>query len=300
MKEDYIKRINKALAFIDANLHTELSLEIISKTSFYSPFHLHRIFKAITGETLNAYITRKRIERSAILLLQKRELPIAEIAQLNGFKSDSVFSRTFKKIYGQSPKEFRKYNQNNFSKISKIKSKNGKTGYITEGYLYNIEQLKNWINMNAKTEIKEMPGKDVAYVTHIGEQGIENAFNQLIKWAAPKGLLNGNESQLCRIFHDSFKITDADKVRMSIGVLLDKAIKPEGEIGITKLKKGKYLTGRFEIEPKDFGKSWESLFILMGEKGYKKADGHPYEVYYNNPQEHPEKKCIVDLCIPIE
>jgi AraC family transcriptional regulator len=38
----------------------------------------------------------------------------------------------------------------------------------------------------------------------------------------------------------------------------------------------------------------------MNENGYKKADQNPFEIIYNNYNEHPEKKCIVDLCIPIE
>jgi len=66
MKEDYIKRINNVLLFIDQNLDQELNLEYIAKIGNYSPFHFHRIFKAITNETINEYITRKRIEKNSL------------------------------------------------------------------------------------------------------------------------------------------------------------------------------------------------------------------------------------------
>ena len=66
MKEDYIKRINNVLLFIDQHLDQELNLETIAKIGNYSPFHLHRIFKAITNETINEYITRKRIEKNSL------------------------------------------------------------------------------------------------------------------------------------------------------------------------------------------------------------------------------------------
>jgi AraC family transcriptional regulator len=300
MQEEYIKRINKVLTYIDENLDKELSLQTISNIAFYSSFHLHRLFKAITNETLNSYITRKRIERTAMMLIHNKEFIITEIADKYGFKNDSTFSRTFKKIYGQSPSEFRKSNADNFSKISKVNSNNGKANFITEEYICNINNLKNWIKMNAKIEIKEMPKKNLAYVTQLGVNGIDNAFQRVIKWATPKELLVKSNTNVCRVFHDSFRVTDADKVRMSIGILTDQEITVDGEVGLTTIEKGKNIVGHFIIEPKEFEKSWNSLFIWMNENGYKKTDRYPFEIYHNNFNEHPEKKCIVDLYIPIE
>ena len=300
MQEEYIKRINKVLTFIDENLDTDLSLQTISSIAYYSPFHLHRLFKAITNETLNAYIIRKRIERTAMMLIHNKEYSIADIADKYGFQNDSTFSRTFKKIYRQSPTEFRKSNLGNFSKISKVNSNNGKENFISEEYLCNINNLKNWIKMNAKIEITEMPKMNLAYVTQIGVNGIDNAFQRIVKWATPKGLLEKTNTNVCRVFHDSFKVTDADKVRMSIGILTNQELTVDGEVGLTTIENGKNIVGHFVIEPSEFEKSWDSLFIWMNENGYKKADRNPFEIYHNNFNEHPEKKCIVDLHIPIE
>ena len=50
--KDYIKRVNKALKYIDLHLNSDmLSLEAISRVALFSPFHFHRIFKIIVGET---------------------------------------------------------------------------------------------------------------------------------------------------------------------------------------------------------------------------------------------------------
>lgn len=297
MNQDYIKRINNVLAYIDENLATDLSLESISKIAFYSPFHLHRLFRAITNEPLNVYINRKRIEKSAILLIHNPELSISEIALQNGFNSNSSFARSFKKHYAQSPTEFRNTNLNNFSKIGKPDSKNGKVDFITEIYLCNINNLKNWITMNATIEIKTFPQMNLAYIIHIGVDGVENTFHKIMKWAIPKGLLK--DGNIVRMFHDSFKITDADKVRMSVGITVNETVKVDGEVGLTNIKAGKYIVGRFEILVPEFEKSWNGLFIWMNENGYQKAEGNPFEIYHNNPSEHPENKCIVDLCIPV-
>lgn len=300
MPEDYLKRLNKVLSFIDKNLDGDLSLEKIARLAYYSPFHLHRLFKAVTNETLNVYVTRKRIERAALLLIHHQEMSLSEIADKFGFKSDSVFSRTFKKIYGQSPRAFRKANASNFSKISKVNSNNGPISFITEAYLYNITHLKNWLNMNAKIEIKEMPTLHLAYLTHIGINNIDQAFQRIIKWATPKGILTQAETNVCRVFHDSFKVTDAQHVRMSIGILSPNHFVADKAVDFCTLEKSKTIVGHFLIEPFAFEKAWNSLFIWMNTNGYQKAEANPFEIYYNNYMEHPDKKCIVDLCIPIQ
>jgi AraC family transcriptional regulator len=300
MNEVYIQRINKVLAYIDAHLDADLSLKTVADIAHYSPFHLHRLFKAVINEPLNAYIVRKRIERTAMMLIHDKSSSIADVADKYGFGNDASFSRTFKKFYGQSPSAFRKTNSGNFGKIGKANSNNGKNSFITEEYICNIKNLKNWITMNAKIEISELPKMSLAYVTQIGVEGIEKAFQQIIKWAGSKGVLANADTHICRVFHDSFKVTDADKVRMSIGVVSPEEIKVDGEIGLSAIEAGKTIVGHFEIEPREFEKAWDSLFIWMNENGYKKVERFPFEIYHNNYKDHPEKKCIVDLCIPVE
>lgn len=298
MNEDYIKRINTILQFIDENLDSVLSLETVANVGFYSPFHFHRIFKAITNETLNSYITRKRIEKSASILLHQKNVSITELSLQYGFNSNSSFTRTFKKFYGISPSEFRK-SKPKYSKIRQVESKNGQEKSNFEEYICNINNLINWIKMNAKIEIKEMPKLELAFITQIGHIGLENAYAKLIQWAAPKGLLT-EDSKMATIYHDSYKITEPEKVRMSACLVLKEKTEVSGEIGLTTIEKGKFIVGHFEIRIQEFEKSWTGLFIWMNENGYKKADRNPFEIYNNNFNEHPEKKAIVDFYIPIE
>lgn len=299
MHQDYIKRINRILVFIDHSIGEELSLEKVAAVGHYSPFHLHRIFKEITNETLNAYITRKRIEKAAAMLMHRKELTIAEIYGQIGFASNSSFTRTFKKYYGVSPTAFKNLSLDEFSKIGKTNSKNGQESGVLADYLYKMKELNNWINSNATIEIKEVPKLDLAFITQIGVEGLPAAFNRLVKWAIPKGLMQSDDFKLGRIYHDSFKITAPEKVRMSVFLTLKEPVDVSGEIGLTSIEAGKYIVGSFVIEPKDFGQAWSGLYNWMNEKGYQKADRNPFEIYHNNFNEHPEKKCIVDLYIPI-
>jgi len=300
VSEEYIGRINTILRFIDNNLDNQLSLEKIAEKASYSPFHFHRIFKAITGEPLNAYIIRKRIEKTAGILIRQKGVSVSELSLQYGFSSNSSFTRAFKKVYGISPSEFRKLSPGKYSKICKVESKNGQENQIFEKYICNINNQITWIKMNAKIEIKEFLETDIAYVTQIGVEGIEQAFDKVLRWGRSKGMLENSNTKIARIFHDSFKITDPDKVRMSICMFLDKEMKAEGEIGMDSIAGGKHIVSRFEITVEEFEKSWSGLFIWMNENGYQKSAHDPFEIYHNNFNDHPEKKCIVDFCIPIK
>lgn len=298
-RPEYIRRINKALRFIDEHLDDELSLEKISSIACYSPFHFHRLFKAITDETLNTYISRRRIEKAASVLMHRGDISVSALSLQLGFNSNSSFTRAFKKFYGISPSEFRNQQPDRHSKIRQTESKNGQGNDLFEKYICNIENLKNWIAMNANINIKDTPELKLASITQIGVNGMEQAFERLIRWATPKGLIQNPEAKLVRVFHDSFKVTSPDKVRMTIGLITDESFEAKGEIHETILKPSKSIFARFEITPDGFEKAWSGLFIWMNENGYKKADDHPFEIYHNDFRKHPEGKCIVDFYIPV-
>lgn len=295
----YTIRLNKVFQFIEDNLDSNLSLEIVAQIAAFSPFHFHRIFKHITGETLNDYITRLRVEKAASTLIHRRDTSIKELSLQNGFTNNSSFTRTFKKFYGISPTNFRKQNLYKYSKIRQVDSKNGQNFASYDQYICIINNLKQWIKMNATIEVKHIPKLQLAYITCIGSQNLESAYQKLIKWATPKGLMNEN-TKMVTVYHDSFKVTQASKVRMSASIVIDKQIDFDGGIGLTSVGGSKYIVGNFKIGVHEFEKSWTGLFIWMNDNGYRKAEEHPFEIYHNNFNEHPEKKCIVDFYIPIE
>ncbi len=65
---EYEKRVNRAIDHVRAHLGEPLKLADLARVAAFSPFHFHRIFRALTGETLSAYVQRQRLERAAGLL----------------------------------------------------------------------------------------------------------------------------------------------------------------------------------------------------------------------------------------
>ncbi|MEM8893190.1 MAG: AraC family transcriptional regulator [Bacteroidota bacterium] len=293
---DYKARLNRVFQYIDDHLNTDLSLEVMAEVAAFSPFHFHRIFKQMTDETLNEFINRRRIEKAALDLIHK-DFTVAEIFIKHGFNDKSSFSRAFKKFYGVSPSDFRKEHRYKVGKIGQLNSKIGQPAEEVEKYICIIDNLKNWIAMNASIEIKTLPGMHLAYVSCMGPQNMASAYQTLIRWAVPKGLLENGK--LITIYHDSYKVTAAHKVRMSACLSLDMSMKAEGEIGMRAFDEGRFIVARFEIGLHEYEKSWTGLFIWMNENGYQKADREPIEIYHNDFNQHPKKKAIVDFCIPV-
>ncbi|MFY0630127.1 MAG: GyrI-like domain-containing protein [Flavobacteriaceae bacterium] len=154
--------------------------------------------------------------------------------------------------------------------------------------------------MNAKTEVKIVEPLELAYISHVGKVDlIGNVYNDLVRWATPKGLMTQENLRMVTIYHDSPKITDPDHLRISVCMVLNSSTTVEGQVGLRTLDAGKCIVSRFEITPFEFQQAWESNFVWMSENGYKKGDKDPFEIFHNNYLDHPEQKFIVDLCIPI-
>jgi AraC family transcriptional regulator len=298
--EEHKKRIIKAIAYIDNNLDADLSLEKMAGIGMYSPFHFHRIFKLITGETLQNYIIRKRIEKSAFYLAVKKNIELKELYLDLGFSNHSVFSKTFKKYYGIAPTAFRNSAPETFHKILQIQSKNGQMDTVFSQYICSIENLLNWTKMNLKIEVKELPEMNLAAVMSLGIANVEPSYNILIDWAKKKQLFPRENVKMISVYHDSFKVTPPDKVRIHACMLLDKNLeKQEGLVFPETIHAGKFIVGSGEVTLHDFEKCWVSLFLWMNEHHYSIRKAFPFEIYHTNFREHPEGKMIVDFCIPV-
>jgi AraC-like DNA-binding protein len=104
----YTRMINKTEDYIETNLDKRITLSDVAKNVHVSEYHFHRLFSTYSKEMLKQFITRIKMERSAIYLAINLEISITEIAFMYGYNSSSSYNKAFKKHYGISPREFRK------------------------------------------------------------------------------------------------------------------------------------------------------------------------------------------------
>lgn len=199
-----------------------------------------------------------------------------------------------------SPSSFRTEAPSKFSKIRIVESKNGIPVTHFEPYFRSIDNILNFIAMNATFEIKEVPNKHVAYLTHVGLMTQTQGYEKIMRWARPKGYMDLPDLVMTSMYLDSAKVTAPEKVRVNIGIVLPEPVKEESGIHYMELNPGRCVVGSFTLGFSEFEKAWVSIFVWINEQGYKVRDMPPFEFYYNDFRTHPEQKSIVDICVPIE
>lgn len=102
----YSLLIQKVLTRIDSDLTADLGLKTQAELLNVNPSYLSTLFKKETGSTLTEYVNRKRIEHG-IFLLNSTNMQIQTIAQYCGMPDVNYFAKTFKKLIGKTPKEYR-------------------------------------------------------------------------------------------------------------------------------------------------------------------------------------------------
>lgn len=103
---NYTERFNAVFSYLDRHFAEDLTLEDVAAVAGFSKFHFSRTFKQLSGSNFYEYLCHRRIKSSENLLMQPG-LSISQIALQSGFSSVSTFNRTFKKMKGCTPTQYR-------------------------------------------------------------------------------------------------------------------------------------------------------------------------------------------------
>ena len=103
---EILRRLTLARSIIEESIGEPLNLQTIAAGACLSPYHLHRLFTRVFGETPHSYAVRRRMDRARRLLAQT-DKPVTEICFESGYQSLGSFSTLFRKQSGCSPQQFR-------------------------------------------------------------------------------------------------------------------------------------------------------------------------------------------------
>jgi len=103
MQEEIIHSLTH---WIDQNLDKSLSIDEVAAKSGYSKWHLQRMFRSVTKQTLGGYIRERRLTLAAEALSQTQR-PVFDIAMQYGYDSQQTFSRVFRRQFAQTPTAYR-------------------------------------------------------------------------------------------------------------------------------------------------------------------------------------------------
>ena len=272
-------RILRVQLFIERNLYDELSLEQLAEVAHFSPYHFHRIFRAMVGEGVAEYIRRVRLERAAIALKATTD-SVTNVAFDAGYGSHEAFSRAFRRQFGMSPYEFR----------------SGHTSNVKHKESHMSSQIKD-----REVHIANQPAMRVAFLRHTGpykESG--PTFQKMMGWAFSKGLFNP-ETKILSICHDDPEVTPPEKIRLDCCVTVNDSFTPEGEVQEQTIPEGEYVVLTHRGSYNGLADSYCWLYgEWLSTSGREFANRPPFEIYVNNPNDTPEDDLITEICVLLQ
>ncbi|MDO6496938.1 AraC family transcriptional regulator [Photobacterium sanguinicancri] len=282
MKTDYHLKLKPVIRYLEKNYNTPLNLENVARMASLSPYHFHRIFKAVTDETLNEYLRRLRLQKAARDLFYNKPAVI-DVALESGFSSSQSFAKAFRKYFNMSPTDVRNCPtvelfsiavQN--SKVGHQLSKNGNDLANANSYTHpNIKQRR------VTMERKQFQPTSLAYVRVTGSYGenYEQAIGKLYQWAGSEGVA---DATCIFIYHDNPELTPVDKCRTDICLMVSDSVKISGDIELQSFAGGEYATSRTSITNKQqYEPVWNDHISQIVELGLEMEDRPCFELYHS-------------------
>ncbi|HJZ99720.1 MAG TPA: AraC family transcriptional regulator [Candidatus Solibacter sp.] len=270
--ESYRERVLRVQVHIQARLDAPLELDELARVACFSPFHFHRIFRALTGEGVYEHVRRLRLERAA-QRLKLQEQPVTQIAFEAGYESHEAFTRAFHAMFGKSPSEFRE--------PSRVQPPD--------------------YGAPPPVEIKTLPSAHIIFLRHVGPYSAVGAiWGRLAMWAGMRGLI-GPASRFIGISWDDPEITPPEKLRYDAAITLARPIQPEGEFGVTDLAGGEYATLLHKGPYENLSSTYRLIFgAWLPSSGRELRDVPCFELYLNSPQNTRPEDLLTVIHVPIE
>jgi AraC family transcriptional regulator len=308
-RAEYDKRVNRVIDHIREHLDEELSLPRLARIAAFSPFHFHRLFKAITGETLFGFVQRVRIERAAGVLKSRTDRSVLEVALDYGFSSAATFARAFRAHFGMSATEWRAGGADRWRarqpverKIGKPLRNPGKAARLQPPDTRRGRLMGRAGKAPSVPIVKELPGQHVAYMRYVGPygvHGIPELWIRLRKWMDTRGLDLATTTRL-GLVHDDPSITQAEKCRYDACVVVPEDFAADRWVNVVDIAGGRYGVWTFSGTAHEIQEAWDRIFTAwLPTSGYQPDDRACFEVYRGSPGGKPGSfRC--ELCLPVK
>lgn len=294
---DYETRLLRVLEHIDANLTDPSDLEELARIAHFSPFHFHRIFKGMTGETVGGYIRRRRLEVAADQLISK-DLSITSLAFDAGFENSESFSRAFKAHFGLTPSQYRCTGK---SLITSPALKAARLGLLHS----QARALAHYMETEGRrrmfdVEIKKLPAIQVASLRHIGPyKECGAAFERLCKKATEAGLFRDDTMAMAICYDDPHSV-EAESLRCDVCITVPEQTKVADPIKLQTIPSGDYAVAVHKGSYDGLQAAYDWLFgQWLPQSGREATDENSVEVYLTDPDKTKPEDNLTEIRIPL-
>ncbi|WP_417952755.1 AraC family transcriptional regulator [Flagellimonas myxillae] len=280
-KELYHQKLNRVLEYIDNHLDEKIELKTLAELSHFSPFHFHRIVKALLGEPIGAYITRIRLETAA-KMIRYSQMSVEEIGYAVGYDTPSSLTKAFKQHFGTTPSAYRK----------------------SKSLIINTIKRMETTSLNIKKpKILTVEDKNCIYVT------LKGAYQKLdypSAWATLWAVVKNQKLFTAGIEHiglpfDDPNVTEENNIRYDACLIIHKEAKPDGKVGTKTIQGGKFAVFHYQGSYANLGEVYDYIFnTWLLESDHELREVPTREKYLNNPEKTEEGKLKTEIYIPIK
>ncbi len=293
-EKTYQERMLRVLMHIQQHLDEALRLEDLAAVAHFSPYHFHRIFRGMVGESVKAHVRRLRLERAAHRL-KFSDQAVTAIAFEAGYEAHEAFTRAFRAMFDDSPSGFREARRD-------IPCKQSPSGvhYVEGASLAGFEALGSG-ETAMQVRVERVEPMRAVFIRHIGPyDAVGPVWQKLYGWAFPRGVV-GLKTVAAGVAYDDPDITPPERIRYDACLVVDQPVEPEGEIAVQQIGGGDYAITRHVGPYEKLGDSYAQLCggWLPG-SGRELRSAPALEFYRNSPMNTAAEALITDIFFPLE
>jgi len=288
---DYKRRILRVFVHIQQHLDEPLRLEELASVACFSPYHFHRVFRGMVGESVKEHLRRLRLERAASQL-KLSSASVIDIALGAGYDSHEAFTRSFKSAFGIAPSQFRL-----LRRVELAKAPSGV--HYRQPVTMRFRTLRQRGSMNVA--IKPMKPMRVAFMRYIGRYTeVGNTWEQFLTIMGKDGYL-GRNPMMFGICHDDPEVTPPAKLRYDACLAVGENFAPTGDIGGQTVAGGEYAVTTHTGPYKTLGRTYaEFLGQWLPRSGRELRNDPCLEIYLNDPHGTPPDELLTDIYAPLQ
>lgn len=284
-RETYARRVERVAEYLVDHLDGDVDLHRLAEEAHLSPYHFHRVYHGMTGETVAETVRRMRLHRAAVGLISSNT-DIAQLAREAGYASTAAFSRAFTRAYGMPPSTYR-IRQVRFASAAALKR-----------HLHRHPEENPIMN---RVEIKQVPPVRVVALRHTGDyMSVGTAFEKLMIWCAGRGL-DVNAARSFGIYYDDPAAVATEALQSDACIEVPADFSAEAPHRIIHTPSGRCAVLVHTGPYSDLEKSYQWLYgVWLPGSGHEPDDLPSFEEYLNDPRTVPPSELQTAICLPIK
>lgn len=289
---EYVRRIDRVIDYLRGNLDRPVKLSEVAKVACFSEFHFHRIFGAVSGETLNDFTSRLRLEKAA-RLLRYSDRNLTNIALECGFSSSATFSRAFRSGYNTTASQFRKSGEIKKSKICKA---------LFPEQEYVLPMSEDERKAAFPVSLIDFPEWKVAYIrvlnSYEGDR-VLTAFKKMIGWAKSQEIFS--QGTLFGMSVDDPLVTPKHLYRYEVCLASPLPFSCEEGISTMKMPAMRYAVTKISGDIRRVATAWDYLFKdWLINSAYEPEHAPALEIFSSKENATDWSHFELELCLPVK